>query len=92
LLDTSAIITLQRNNEALKKLLSTATEVFVPVVAVGELYYGAYKSQRVEENRQNVAAFIFKPFLIVYPIRRKTCQKPLALAIQHQHKMVNLGW
>jgi len=58
LLDTNAIIALQRENEALKKLLTTATDIFVPVVAVGELYYGAYKSQRVEENRQNVAAFI----------------------------------
>ena len=58
LLDTNAIIALQRENEALKKLLSTATDVFVPAVAIGELYYGAYKSQRVEENRQNVAAFI----------------------------------
>lgn len=58
LLDTNAIIALQRENEALKKLLSIATDVFVPAVAIGELYYGAYKSQRVEDNRQNVAAFI----------------------------------
>ena len=58
LLDTNAIIALQREDEALKKLLTAATDVFVPVVAVGELYYGAYKSGRVEENRQNVAAFI----------------------------------
>ena len=58
LLDTNAIIALQRENEDLKKLLSTSTDVFVPAVAVGELYYGAYKSQRVEENRKNVAAFI----------------------------------
>ena len=41
LLDTNAIIALQRENEALKKLLGTATDVFVPAVAVGELYYGA---------------------------------------------------
>lgn len=60
LLDTNAIIALQRENEDLKKLLSTASDVFVPAVAVGELYYGAYKSQRVEENRKNVAAFIAK--------------------------------
>jgi len=58
LLDTNAIIALQREDEALKKLLTAATDVFVPVVAVGELYYGAYKSGRVEENRQNVATFI----------------------------------
>lgn len=58
LLDTNAIIALQRENEALKKLLRSATDVFVPVVAVGELYYGAYKSQRVEANRKELAAFI----------------------------------
>lgn len=58
LLDTNAIIALQREDEVVKRLLSAATDVFVPVVAVGELYYGAYKSQRVEENRRNVAAFI----------------------------------
>lgn len=57
LLDTNAIIALQRENEALKRLLSAASDVFVPSVAVGELYYGAYKSQRIEENRRNVAAF-----------------------------------
>lgn len=58
LLDTNAIIALQREDEALKKLLTAATDVFLPAVAVGELYYGAYKSGRVEANRQNVAAFI----------------------------------
>lgn len=58
LLDTNAIIALQREDEALKKLLGTATDVFVPAVAVGELYYGAYKSGRVEANRQNVALFV----------------------------------
>ncbi len=58
LLDTNAIIALQREDAALKHLLGTATDVFVPTIAVGELYYGAYKSQRVEENRKNVAAFI----------------------------------
>lgn len=58
LMDTNAIIALQRDNESLKKLLSTATDVFVPAIVVGELYYGAYKSQRTEDNRKNVTSFI----------------------------------
>jgi len=58
LLDTNAIIALQRENQALIKLMMTMNDVFVPAIAVGELYYGAYKSQRVEDNRKNVAAFI----------------------------------
>jgi tRNA(fMet)-specific endonuclease VapC len=58
LLDTSAIINLQRNNADVKNLLATATDVFIPVVAVGELYFGAYKSQRVQQNHAAVVAFI----------------------------------
>lgn len=58
LLDTNAIIALQRENDDLKKLLNTATDVFIPVISVGELYFGAYKSQHVEENRRRVASFI----------------------------------
>jgi tRNA(fMet)-specific endonuclease VapC len=58
LLDTNAIIALQRENAALTALLRPASDVFLPVIAVGELYFGAYKSQRVEENRRAVAAFI----------------------------------
>jgi tRNA(fMet)-specific endonuclease VapC len=58
LLDTNAIIALQRENGALNALLTPASDVFLPVIAVGELYFGAYKSQRVEENRRAVAAFI----------------------------------
>jgi tRNA(fMet)-specific endonuclease VapC len=57
-LDTNAIIALQREDAALKTLLSTATDVFIPVIAVGELYFGAQKSQRVEENRRAVTTFI----------------------------------
>ena len=58
LLDTNAIIALQRQNVSLMQLLSTATDVFVPVIAIGELYYGAYKSQRVTENHRRVGEFV----------------------------------
>ena len=58
LLDTNAIIALQRQDRARMALLLSASDVFLPVTDVGELYFGAYKSQRVEENRKNVANFI----------------------------------
>lgn len=57
LIDTNAIIALQRENAAIKTLLASASDVFLPVIAIGELYFGAYKSQRVEENRRAVTAF-----------------------------------
>lgn len=58
LLDTNAIIALQRDNEALKSFLQNASNVFLPVVAIGELYFGAYKSTKVEDNRKSVVAFM----------------------------------
>lgn len=58
MLDANAIIALQRGDAALKQLLIASTDVFLPVVAIGELYYGAYKSGRVEANRQNIVAFV----------------------------------
>jgi len=58
LLDTNAIIALQREDEDLKKRLSDADDVFVPVIAVGELYFGAYKSTKVEDNLKAVASFV----------------------------------
>lgn len=58
LLDSNAIIALQRANENLQKILLEAHEVFVPSIAIGELYYGAYKSQRAEENRARLGVFI----------------------------------
>ena len=56
LLDTNAIIALQRQDMVIMALLLSASEIFLPVTAIGE--FGAYKSQRVEENRKNVANFI----------------------------------
>ncbi len=57
LLDTNAVIALQREDANLLNLLENAEDVFIPAVVIGELYYGAYKSGRPEENRQTVAAF-----------------------------------
>jgi tRNA(fMet)-specific endonuclease VapC len=37
--------------------LAQATEVFVPTVVLGELYYGARKSARVEPNLARIDEF-----------------------------------
>jgi len=46
LLDTSVLIVLFADETAVKEKLAQASEVFIPGIAVGELYYGAWKSQR----------------------------------------------
>jgi len=50
LLDTSVLVALFADDASVKEKLVQADEVFIPVIAVGELYYGALKSQRVQEN------------------------------------------
>lgn len=50
LLDTNIIIDLLADVEAVKFKLADTEEAFVPSIAIGELYYGAEKSTRPEEN------------------------------------------
>jgi tRNA(fMet)-specific endonuclease VapC len=57
LLDTNIIIALFAREQAVLDRLSAADAAFVPVVALGELYYGAGKSVRVEENLNRIDGF-----------------------------------
>ena len=57
LLDTTIIIALFGNDASVKEKLAQAGEIFVPSIAVGELYYGAWKSVRVKENVARVDDF-----------------------------------
>lgn len=57
LLDTSAIIDLFRGEAAAGRLLTSAEEVFVSVVAVGELLAGAERSERRDQNVAQVESF-----------------------------------
>jgi tRNA(fMet)-specific endonuclease VapC len=57
LLDTSVIIDVFANNSAAIRLLSGADQVFLPAIALGELFYGAEGSKRPEEGRAQVREF-----------------------------------
>lgn len=56
LLDTNAAIALNAGDPTLQDILQEADGVFVPAIVLGELYFGAEKSNRAEENRQRVDA------------------------------------
>jgi tRNA(fMet)-specific endonuclease VapC len=57
LLDTNILIGLLAAEPAILAGLRTAEAVYIPVIALGELYYGARKSARAAENIERVAAF-----------------------------------
>lgn len=57
LLDTNIIIALLNGDEAVLSNLDDASEVFIPAVALGELFFGAAKSGRPLENVERVERF-----------------------------------
>ncbi|EDX78768.1 type II toxin-antitoxin system VapC family toxin [Coleofasciculus chthonoplastes] len=58
LLDTNIIIALFADNVAVRNKLIQADEVFIPSIAVGELYYGAKKSGRQKDNLERINELI----------------------------------
>ena len=54
LLDTNIIIAIFRGETSIQAQLAGAEEVFVPSIVLGELYFGAHKSRRIEENTARI--------------------------------------
>ncbi|MGA7876852.1 MAG: PIN domain-containing protein [Desulfoferrobacter sp.] len=57
LIDTNMVIALFRNDPVVLRHFTTQIEVFTPAIVLGEVYYGAYKSLRVEENISRIDLF-----------------------------------
>ena len=57
LLDTNIVIALFAKEAVVQQRLAAADEVFVSSIVLGELYYGAQKSSRVEANIARVNTF-----------------------------------
>ena len=55
--NTNIIIALFAGDTAVKDNLARAEEVFVPGIALGELYFGARKSGRAKENLERIDEF-----------------------------------
>jgi len=52
LLDTNIIIALFSADPVIYDRIAEASEVFIPSVALGELYFGAHKSTRTAHSRE----------------------------------------
>ncbi len=57
LLDTNIVIALFAKEELVLSRLSSAGEIFVPAIVLGELYYGARKSTQPEANLARIDEF-----------------------------------
>src|SRR2546430_2430500 len=58
LLDTNIIIGVIKGEIAMPQTNGAGTRVYLPVIAIGELYFGAAKSGRPDVNRSILETFI----------------------------------
>lgn len=58
LLDTTVIIALFNQDPAVVASLSEIEQTFTPSIAVGELFYGAFKSEQAERNLRKLRDFV----------------------------------
>lgn len=57
LLDTNIIISLFAKDPRIHNRIANAVEVFIPCIALGELYFGACKSVKIHENTDRIDEF-----------------------------------
>lgn len=64
LLDTNALIALSAEDAAIQQHLS-GMDLFIPSIALGELYFGAYKSSQTERNVAKLRVFVTNKVVLV---------------------------
>lgn len=64
LLDTNIVIPFLTDDAWIKQKIRQTAEVFIPVIVIGELFYGAKKSDRVAENITKIEGFIAENVLL----------------------------
>jgi len=64
LLDTNIIISLFAKDPVIHNRIVEAEEVFIPCIAIGELYYGVYKSLRIQENIARINEFVLNNVIL----------------------------
>jgi len=57
ILDTNILVAFFKSEDPIIKKMAKAKNIFVPSIVIGELYYGAYKSGRVDENISRIDNF-----------------------------------
>ncbi|MGQ9556696.1 MAG: type II toxin-antitoxin system VapC family toxin [Desulfurispora sp.] len=60
MLDTNIVIALFAGDENVLQNIVGCRQIFLPSIVLGELYYGAQKSQRVEANSRRIDELVFR--------------------------------
>ncbi len=57
LLDTNVVIALFAGESSVRERFDRRREIFLPITALGELYYGAHKSSHAQANLARIDEF-----------------------------------
>jgi tRNA(fMet)-specific endonuclease VapC len=84
LLDTNIVVAVMQRDPSVMNRIAAASEVFVSMVTVGELYFGALKSTRQAENLQAVDEIVSR--IAVLDCNSDTAQMYAGIKFQLQSK------
>ena len=73
LLDTNILIALFADDAQVKNNLATTDEVYLSSIAVGELFYGAHKSERFSQNLARIDELVASN--VVLPCNTETARR-----------------
>lgn len=74
LLDTSAYAAFMRGHAEVTAALRRPSELFVPVIVLGELLAGFAVGRRTRRNRDELEAFRASPRVVVTPLSESTAE------------------
>ena len=58
LLDTNVAIAIMENDRSVTSRIHSGLPYFLPCIAVGELFYGAFKSGRIRHNLERIRSLV----------------------------------
>lgn len=88
LLDTTILIALFADETDVKERLAHADEVFVPCIVIGELYYGAWRSQRARENVARIDELVEEIVVLGCGIETARCYGEIKNALRAKGRPV----
>jgi tRNA(fMet)-specific endonuclease VapC len=87
LLDTSIVIHAFKNIN-LAEQLDSFSEVYIPAIAVGELYYGAYRSSNVKKHLDQVNQFLERCNILAVDVTTSNLYGSIKAALKDKGKPI----
>ena len=72
LLDTNIISAWLEQDTTIPQKIENASQVFIPIIVIGEMYYGAQFSKKVDYNLSNISRLISN-YIIIF-IDERSCR------------------